>query len=189
VFHDPALQGQVSYNGTTWTWAFNFNLVSLGYNSYFLDCAANPAGTDPATIGSYKYASVLRFKRTQVVQPSDCLVFGDKQPKPNDGANPLTAGGSLWWAKARGDLGVHFRNFPQPPSRRGPDIGKFNSLGLCRTADLVLSQDGFDFRARRCVRVFRRHDAAAINLGKTHGARNQGRAAGGHASRLEGDRH
>lgn len=100
AFHDPALQGQVSYNGTTWTWAFNFNLVSYGYNSYFLDCSANPAGTDPVTIGSYVYGSILGFKRTRILHPTDCLVFGDKQPKPNDSAAPLTASGSLWWAKA-----------------------------------------------------------------------------------------
>jgi len=99
AFHDPALQGQVSYNGTTWTWAFDFNLVSYGYNSYFLDCSANPAGTDPVSIGSFNYGSMLGFKRTRVVRPTDCLVFGDKQPKP---VNPAAAGasGSLWWSKA-----------------------------------------------------------------------------------------
>ena len=29
TFHDPALQGQVSYNGTTWTWAFNLDRKSV----------------------------------------------------------------------------------------------------------------------------------------------------------------
>ena len=101
VFHDPALQGQVSYNGTTWTWAFDFNLVSYGYNSYFLDGAPNPAGTDPVTVGTFTYGSLRNFKRTAIVHPVDCLVFGDKQPKPNNqGAAALTASGSLWWAKA-----------------------------------------------------------------------------------------
>ncbi|HEY3914468.1 MAG TPA: prepilin-type N-terminal cleavage/methylation domain-containing protein, partial [Verrucomicrobiae bacterium] len=41
AFHDPALQAEASYNGTTWTWDFDFNLVSYGYNSYFLDCSPN----------------------------------------------------------------------------------------------------------------------------------------------------
>jgi prepilin-type N-terminal cleavage/methylation domain-containing protein/prepilin-type processing-associated H-X9-DG protein len=101
AFHDPALSGQTSYNGTTWTWDFDFNLVSYGYNSYFLDCAANPAGTDPVTIGSFKYGSLRNFKRSSIVHPTDCLVFGDKQPKPNNqGAAALTASGSMWWAKA-----------------------------------------------------------------------------------------
>jgi prepilin-type N-terminal cleavage/methylation domain-containing protein len=101
AFHDPALNGQTTYNGTTWTWQFNFNLVSYGYNSYFLDGAPNAAGTDPATIGPYTYGSVIGFKRTRVMHPVDTLVFGDKQPKPNNqGAAALTASGSLWWAKA-----------------------------------------------------------------------------------------
>jgi prepilin-type N-terminal cleavage/methylation domain-containing protein/prepilin-type processing-associated H-X9-DG protein len=101
AFHDPALQGLTSYNGTTWTWSFDFNLVSYGYNSYFLDCAANPIDTDPVTIGSFVYGSMRNFKRTRIVHPTDCLVFGDKQPKPNNqGAAALTASGSLWWAKA-----------------------------------------------------------------------------------------
>jgi prepilin-type N-terminal cleavage/methylation domain-containing protein/prepilin-type processing-associated H-X9-DG protein len=102
VFHDPALQGLVSYNNTTWTWAFNFNLVSYGYNSYFLDCAQNPAGTDAVTIGSFAYGSVVGFKRTAVMHPTDCMLFGDKQPKPNSYGDPnlFGASGSLWWAKA-----------------------------------------------------------------------------------------
>jgi prepilin-type N-terminal cleavage/methylation domain-containing protein/prepilin-type processing-associated H-X9-DG protein len=104
VFHDPALQGTVSYNGTTWTWAFDFNLVSYGYNSYFLDCAPNAPGTDAVTIGTFTYGSLRNFKRNQIVHPVDCLVFGDKQPKPNNqGAAALTASGSLWWAKAAMD--------------------------------------------------------------------------------------
>jgi hypothetical protein len=101
LFHDPALQGQTSYNGTTWTWAFDFNLVSLGYNCYFLDCAANAANSDPVSVGPYSYNCVRNFKRARVLNPVDCLVFGDKQPKPNNlGAQALTASGSLWWSKA-----------------------------------------------------------------------------------------
>jgi prepilin-type N-terminal cleavage/methylation domain-containing protein/prepilin-type processing-associated H-X9-DG protein len=102
AFHDPALVGQVSYNNTTWTWNFDFNLVSYGYNSYFLDCAANPAGTDPVSIAGHSYGSVRNFKRGQIKRTTDCLVFGDKQPKPNNapGGQGLTASGSLWWAKA-----------------------------------------------------------------------------------------
>jgi len=101
AFHDPALQGLVSYNDTTWTWAFNFNLVSEGYNSYFLDCSPNAPGSETITIGSLTYSNVRNFKRTSIRHPTDCLVFGDKQPKPNSqGGAALTASGSLWWDKA-----------------------------------------------------------------------------------------
>ena len=101
VFHDPALVGQVSYNNTTWTWNFDFNLVSYGYNSYFLDCAPNGPGTDSVNIGGFSYSCARNFKRGNIVHASECLVFADKQPKPNSqGAAALTASGSLWWAKA-----------------------------------------------------------------------------------------
>jgi len=101
-FHDPALNGQVSYNGTTWTWNFDFNLVSMGYNCFFIDCAANAPGSTQFSIGSYSYACVRNFKRSQIMHPTDCLVFGDKQPKPNSQGLPASVGasGSLWWGKA-----------------------------------------------------------------------------------------
>ena len=38
LFHCPAVSGKITENGTTWSWSFNFNLVGLGYNSFFLDC-------------------------------------------------------------------------------------------------------------------------------------------------------
>lgn len=98
-FHDPALNGKVTYNNTTWTWAFTFDLVSYGYNSFFLDCAPN--SIQSITVGGINFSTAYNFKRTRVLQPADCLVFGDKQPKPNNlGDQALTASGSLWWGKA-----------------------------------------------------------------------------------------
>lgn len=136
AFHDPALQGQVSYNNTTWTWSFDFNLVSYGYNSYFLDCAANPAGTDPVNIAGFSYASLRNFKRTEIRQPSDCLVFGDKQPKPNNlGAEALTASGSLWWTKSCMDpAGSSSGQFEGIDTRRH-NGGKFPGIGNVAFAD------------------------------------------------------
>ncbi|HEU5396588.1 MAG TPA: prepilin-type N-terminal cleavage/methylation domain-containing protein [Verrucomicrobiae bacterium] len=137
VFHDPALNGQVSYNNTTWTWSFDFNLVSYGYNSYFLDCAANPAGTDPVTIGSYSYGSLRNFKRGQIKQPADCLVFGDKQPKPNNapGGQALTASGSLWWAKACMDPNASSSKQFEGIDTRRHYGGKFPGIGNVAFAD------------------------------------------------------
>ncbi len=105
VFHDPALQGQTSYNGTTWTWAFTFDLVSYGYNSYFLDCSPNAPGSETITIGPYTYSNVQHFKRSSIVHPTECLVAGDKQPKPQSYGDPSQVGasGSLWWDKASMD--------------------------------------------------------------------------------------
>jgi prepilin-type N-terminal cleavage/methylation domain-containing protein/prepilin-type processing-associated H-X9-DG protein len=93
-FHDPAVNGSIMINGQKWDWAFNFNLVGYGYNSYFLSCTPNPAGMVTSVAG-YNFVSSANFKRSGIVNPVDCLVFGDKQPKPD-----MTASGSLWWPKA-----------------------------------------------------------------------------------------
>ncbi len=94
-FHDPAVNRPLTENGVTWSWAFNFDLVGYGYNSYFLDCSPNNPGSETFSIGSFTYSNVRGFKRSNIKRPTDCLVFGDKQPKPD-----LTASGSLWWDKA-----------------------------------------------------------------------------------------
>jgi prepilin-type N-terminal cleavage/methylation domain-containing protein/prepilin-type processing-associated H-X9-DG protein len=95
-FHDPAVNGPLTENGVTWNWAFNFNLVGYGYNSFFLSCTPNVPGN--LSVAGYKFTSSANFKRGSILHPTDCLVFGDKQPKPPS-SNP-TASGSLWWPNA-----------------------------------------------------------------------------------------
>jgi prepilin-type N-terminal cleavage/methylation domain-containing protein/prepilin-type processing-associated H-X9-DG protein len=101
-FHDPAVPTSITENGVTWSWGFSFDLVGYGYNSFFLDCTPNAPGSSAFSItaptGLIHYQCVAGTKRTSVVHPTDCLVFGDKQPKPPT-ADP-TASGSLWWADA-----------------------------------------------------------------------------------------
>ena len=93
-FHDPAVNGPITLSsGAVWNWAFNFNLVGYGYNSFFLSCTPNaPGGT---SVAGYKFLSSANFKRGGVVRPTDCIIFGDKQPKPD-----LSASASLWWPNA-----------------------------------------------------------------------------------------
>ncbi len=88
LFHDPAVNAALTENGTTWSWAFNFDLVGYGYNSFFLSCTPNPIST--VTISPYTFTTCANFKRSSIKTPTDCLVFGDKQPKPD-----LTASGQL----------------------------------------------------------------------------------------------
>lgn len=137
VFHDPALKGQTSYNNTTWTWAFDFNLVSYGYNSYFLDCAPNGPGTDSVNIGAFKYASARNFKRGSILHPTDCLVFGDKQPKPNSYGDPKVTGasGSLWWAKACMDPAASTSKQFEGIDTRRHNGGKWGGAGNVAFAD------------------------------------------------------
>jgi type II secretory pathway pseudopilin PulG len=92
-FHDPAVNRPLTENNVTWSWAFNFDLVGYGYNSFFLSCTPNPIPS--VSVGPYTLTGSFNFKRSAILHPSDCLVFGDKQPKPD-----LTASGSLWWGKA-----------------------------------------------------------------------------------------
>lgn len=94
LFHDPAINGTISENGATWSWKFDFDLVSYGYNSFFLGSTPQPGGA-VQTVGSCKFTSSANFKRSNIVSPVNCLTFGDKQPK-KDG----TASASLWWPKA-----------------------------------------------------------------------------------------
>jgi len=99
-FHDPAVNRPITLeNGAVWNWAFNFNLVGYGYNSFFLDCSANAQGSEAFTIptatGIIHYQCLAANKRSNITHPSDCLVFGDKNPKPD-----LTASATLWWSHA-----------------------------------------------------------------------------------------
>ena len=132
-FHDPALNGMVSYNNTTWTWAFTFDLVSYGYNSFFLDCAPNPIQS--VTVGGYNFSTAYNFKRSAIVRPTDCLVFGDKQPKPNNlGGQALTASGSLWWGKASMQVPSSSGQYEGIDTRRH-NGGKFPGSGNVGFAD------------------------------------------------------
>ena len=93
-FHDPAVNGPITLKtGAIWNWAFDFNLVGYGYNSFFLSCTPNdPVGT---AVAGYRFTSSANLRRTAIKRPTDCLVFGDKQPKPD-----LSASASLWWPNA-----------------------------------------------------------------------------------------
>jgi len=93
-FHDPAVKSAITLpGGAIWNWAFNFNLVGYGYNSFFLSCTPNAPGT--IAVAAYKFTSSANLKRSAILHPVDCLVFGDKQPKPD-----LTASATLWWPNA-----------------------------------------------------------------------------------------
>jgi prepilin-type N-terminal cleavage/methylation domain-containing protein len=99
-FHDPAVNKPITLTGgAVWNWAFNFNLVGYGYNSFFLDCSANLPGSEsfaiPTSSGLVHYQCLAGTKRGSIKQASDCLVFGDKNPKPD-----LSASATLWWGHA-----------------------------------------------------------------------------------------
>ena len=106
VFHDPAIKGvQKETDGSTWSWAFNRDLVSYGYNAYFLGASPQPVSVDPVTLGGFAYTLNQQFKRTSVRRPTDTLLIGDSDPKPTGppGAGnlaPPVDSFSLWWPKS-----------------------------------------------------------------------------------------
>ena len=94
LFHCPAVNGNITIGGNRWNWSFNFDLVGYGYNSFFLGSKPQAPGQTISVLGS-KFVSASGFKRAAIKRPTDCLVVGDKQPKPD-----MTASASLWWPKA-----------------------------------------------------------------------------------------
>ena len=125
-FHDPAVKDNITINGQKWIWAFNFNLVGYGYNSFFLSCTPNLPSS--LSVSGYKFTSSANFKRSGIIHPTDCLVFGDKQPKPD-----MTASGSLWWPKAAMDPSVTGDHEGIDTTRHNG--GKFPGIGNVGFAD------------------------------------------------------
>ena len=90
-FHDPAVNSPITLpSGDIWKWAFNWNVVGYGMNSFFLSCS--PQTPTTTSVAGYRFSSSANFRRGAILNASDCLVFGDKEPKPG-----LSASGSLWW--------------------------------------------------------------------------------------------
>jgi len=128
-FHDPAVNRPIVLTGgKIWNWDFNFNLVGYGYNSFFLSCSPNPIQT--ITVGPFSFTTSANFKRSGILRPVDCLVFGDKQPKPTD----LTASGSLWWGKASMHVPSASGQYEGIDTTRHNN-GKFPGLGNVGFAD------------------------------------------------------
>ena len=100
LFHCPALTGQITTYGWKWSWSFDVNFAGYGYNGYFLGhhpyLADNPPFSVSGFGGNHVFADTASFKRTSVLHPSDCLVIGDKNPRPPDGFWST----SLWFPTA-----------------------------------------------------------------------------------------
>jgi prepilin-type N-terminal cleavage/methylation domain-containing protein len=96
VFRCPAiLSKEYLPNGTSWSWAFNSDLVGYGFNTYFLGAFPQPGTIDNVLAGAFTYTPNTWFKRTGVRHPADTLLVCDSNPK-TDG----TDSSSAWWAKA-----------------------------------------------------------------------------------------
>jgi prepilin-type N-terminal cleavage/methylation domain-containing protein/prepilin-type processing-associated H-X9-DG protein len=126
LFHDPALNGIMTENGTTWQWNFDCNLVGYGYNGWFL--GHHPYGTEDLIVAGISFKVNDSFKRSAIINPSDNLVIGDKEPY----GNPPAWSSSLWWEDACMDPQVVAQSgFPdyegvEPNRHYGRAIMSFN---------------------------------------------------------------
>jgi prepilin-type N-terminal cleavage/methylation domain-containing protein/prepilin-type processing-associated H-X9-DG protein len=99
AFHCQALKGKINTYGLIWQWSFDVNYAGYGYNGWFH--GFHPySGVDTVTASAgstiYTFTSNIRFKRTQVVRPSESMVSGDKNPLPGISM----WGSSLWFPNA-----------------------------------------------------------------------------------------
>jgi prepilin-type N-terminal cleavage/methylation domain-containing protein/prepilin-type processing-associated H-X9-DG protein len=100
LFRCAALTGDITTYGWKWQWQFDCHYVGYGYNGYFLGhhpyLADSPPFTVPGFGTTHVFADSVSFKRSQIVHPTDCLVIGDKNPRPPDGL----WSSSLWFPTA-----------------------------------------------------------------------------------------
>jgi len=92
LYHCAALKGimPVPFSPLKWSWKFDCHNVGYGYNGWFL--GRHPYGPVSLGLAGVIFSADEQSRRTAVLRPSDCLLIGDKNPRP-DG---LWAS-SLWW--------------------------------------------------------------------------------------------
>lgn len=97
LFHCPAY-GFGTAN--KFVWRMDFDGVGYGYNAFFLG-AGPEVGKGSFSAGGFSYVPG-RVKRAAIVNPTDCIMLGDKDPKNImglDGTNGASSG-TLWWPAA-----------------------------------------------------------------------------------------
>ena len=97
LFHCPAY-GKAAQD--KYVWRMSFDGVGYGMNAFFL--GAGPEAGKSFSAGGFTYVSAATTKRSSVNGPTDCMMLGDKDPKPImglDGTNGASSG-SLWWPAA-----------------------------------------------------------------------------------------
>jgi prepilin-type N-terminal cleavage/methylation domain-containing protein len=99
TFRCPAITGkQREVDGSTWSWAFNRDLVGYGYNTYFLGLYPQP--NQDTVITGIHFTTAQWFKRTSLRKPTDTFLIGDSDPySPAAGAG-LVNSFSCWWPTA-----------------------------------------------------------------------------------------
>jgi prepilin-type N-terminal cleavage/methylation domain-containing protein/prepilin-type processing-associated H-X9-DG protein len=104
LFHCPVLVGSIPLQppgqpaGLPWTWSFTVDFVGYGYNGYFLGQWPYPATS--ITVNGVAFVIPQSFKRSSVVNPSQNLCIGDKDPTYLGAGLQGYWSSSLWWPNA-----------------------------------------------------------------------------------------
>ena len=93
TFHCPTLNGPETADGEIFTWQFSALGLGYGYNAFFLGLSPHASPETESQVTSYTW-----FKRTSILQPTDCLLVGDcmKKNYSSSGAYSL----NIWWPDA-----------------------------------------------------------------------------------------
>lgn len=99
LFHCPSApttqKKKKEDDGVTWGWSFDVHNVGYGYNGWFHGrhpyTSAGMDSIETLTVGGFAFKSFGRFKRSNLVAPSETLIIGDKRPYA------AGWGSSLWW--------------------------------------------------------------------------------------------
>jgi prepilin-type N-terminal cleavage/methylation domain-containing protein len=95
LFHCPAIQGQRSDAGITWSWNFDPHFVGYGYNNYFL--GLHPWLPTSLLVGGVTFATAPDFKRSSIFHPADTLMLGDSMPASKDVNSTACWSSDCWW--------------------------------------------------------------------------------------------
>jgi prepilin-type N-terminal cleavage/methylation domain-containing protein/prepilin-type processing-associated H-X9-DG protein len=129
LFHCP---GYGRAAADKFLWRLSFDGVGYGYNAYFLGAGPEAKPANNISVGGFQYSAADRTKRASVMNASDCLILGDKDPKPImglDGTNGASSG-SLWWVAAS------LKNSPNPTIvSEGVNITRHDGRGNVNFAD------------------------------------------------------
>jgi prepilin-type N-terminal cleavage/methylation domain-containing protein/prepilin-type processing-associated H-X9-DG protein len=95
LFHCPAINGQRSDAGITWSWSFDPHFVGYGYNNYFL--GLHPWLPTTLMVGGVNFDTAPDFKRTSIRHPADTFMLGDSMPASRDMNSTACWSSDCWW--------------------------------------------------------------------------------------------
>jgi hypothetical protein len=126
LFRCPAIKGKRLDNGVAWEWKFDCHKVGYGMNSWFLNRWPYN-NEDTLTVGGIRFTSRPWFKRTGILNPTDCFVVGDTMPKLGGEWSS-----SCWWPWSY--MGRN-RSYSQVQGYEGIDPNRHRNTGVVGFSD------------------------------------------------------